>query len=135
MRFQSLNKQKILILGILIGIFLSGTIALIYSVSLTDKQNRSFQVLNNHGESLVQPTTIICSTPFLGSLNKNININTATIEELDSLPGIGEVKAESIVEFRQKYGNFKTIEEILYVSGISEKTFQEICNFITTSHP
>ena len=63
---------------------------------------------------------------------KLININTATKDELMSLSGIGEVKAESIITYRQEQGGFKNIEELMQVSGIGEKTFEKLKLFITT---
>ena len=53
-----------------------------------------------------------------------INLNTATIEQLDQLPGIGPVLAERIVEFREKRGGFRRVEELLAVPGISERRWQ-----------
>ncbi|MGB9596964.1 MAG: ComEA family DNA-binding protein [Candidatus Poribacteria bacterium] len=61
-----------------------------------------------------------------------ININTATIDELVQLPGIGKVKAKNIVEYRNKNGNFTEIDELLNVNGIGEKTLDKIKDFITT---
>lgn len=60
-----------------------------------------------------------------------LNINTATVNELDELDGIGEAKAKAIVEYRNQNGKFKTIEEIKNVSGISEALFEKIKSFIT----
>ncbi len=60
-----------------------------------------------------------------------VNINTATISELDKLDGIGEAKAKAIVEYRNQNGEFKSIEDIKNVSGISESLFEKIKNFIT----
>ena len=53
-----------------------------------------------------------------------ININTATAEELATLDEIGEVKARAIVEFREKYGNFRSIDELTLVEGIGEVTVE-----------
>lgn len=58
-----------------------------------------------------------------------ININTSTKEELMSLPGIGEVLAERIIEYRNK-SKFKSVEDIMNVSGIGEKKFEDIKDLI-----
>ena len=60
-----------------------------------------------------------------------ININTADKELLITLPGIGEVYASRIIEYRETYGGFHMIEDIMNISGIGEKRFAEIKNFIT----
>ena len=72
-------------------------------------------------------------TEFLDQLNKDkiININTADIESLDSLKGIGVKTAENIIEYRTKNGPFKSIEEIMNVSGIGESKFNDIKDFIS----
>jgi competence protein ComEA len=64
--------------------------------------------------------------------NAKININTATIEELMSLKGIGEKKAESIVEHREKFGSFTTIEDLKGVNGVGDKIFSIIKDQIVT---
>jgi competence protein ComEA len=63
--------------------------------------------------------------------NKKININTANIDELTSLPGIGEVKAQAIIEYRENSGYFTNIESIMDVPGIGENLFSSIQNLIT----
>ncbi len=65
-------------------------------------------------------------TTFLFGL---VNINTATLEELKSLNGIGEVKAKAILEYR-KEANFTNIDDIKKVKGISDKIFEKIKNDI-----
>jgi len=64
-------------------------------------------------------------------VNKLININTASIDELVSLSGIGQSKAEAIISYREENGNFSTIEDILNVSGIGSSVFEKIKNDIT----
>ena len=62
-----------------------------------------------------------------------INLNTATIKELDRLPGVGPVLAQRIVEFREKRGGFRRIEELLAVSGISEQRWQVLRSLLEVS--
>ena len=59
-----------------------------------------------------------------------MNINTATVEELTRLPGIGETLAQKIVEFRQANGRFRRCEYLMLIDGISEKKFREIKPYI-----
>ncbi|MDE6208963.1 MAG: helix-hairpin-helix domain-containing protein [Lachnospiraceae bacterium] len=59
-----------------------------------------------------------------------ININTATKSELMTLKGIGETRAESIIEYRDKCGGFNSIEDIMLVSGIKESAFEKIKDYI-----
>jgi len=60
-----------------------------------------------------------------------VNINTAGVDELDTLPGIGEAKAKDIIAYREKYGGFSRIEDIMKVPGIKENRFESIRDYIT----
>ncbi len=60
-----------------------------------------------------------------------VNINTAGVEQLMALPGIGKAYAERIIEYRQKNGPFKRAEDLLNVRGIGEKTFERIKDRLT----
>ncbi|HKT81651.1 MAG TPA: helix-hairpin-helix domain-containing protein [Vicinamibacterales bacterium] len=55
-----------------------------------------------------------------------VNLNTATQQELETLPGIGARTAERIIEYRTKKGPFKKIEELMNVQGIGEKSFLKL---------
>ena len=63
--------------------------------------------------------------------NNKVNINTSTKEVLKSLSGIGDAKAQNIIDYRNKNGLFKSIEDLKNVTGISEKLFEQIKEFIT----
>ena len=65
------------------------------------------------------------------STSNLVNINTASVDELMTLPGLGEAKAKSIIEYRTKNGNFTSIESIKEVSGIGEAIFEKIKDYIT----
>ncbi|UQD52817.1 hypothetical protein C0971_12805 [Bacillus methanolicus] len=60
-----------------------------------------------------------------------VNINRADSSELETLPGIGPSKSAAIIEYREKNGPFKTIEDIKNISGIGEKTFEKLKDLIT----
>ncbi|HVC19351.1 MAG TPA: helix-hairpin-helix domain-containing protein [Vicinamibacterales bacterium] len=60
-----------------------------------------------------------------------LNLNAATVAQLDALPGIGPKTARLIVEYRQKNGGFKKIEELMNVRGVGEKNFLRLKDRIT----
>ena len=62
--------------------------------------------------------------------SSKININTATLEELDKLPGVGEATANKIISHREENGQFKTIEDIKNVNGIGDKKFEKMKELI-----
>jgi competence protein ComEA len=68
------------------------------------------------------------------SEEERININRASQLQLEKLPGIGPVKARSIVEYRELNGDFNDLPDLILVKGIGEKTFEQIKPMITISH-
>ncbi len=66
-----------------------------------------------------------------GSSGSKININQASAVELTALPGIGDVRANQIVSYREEHGLFKSVDQIMNVSGIGESIFNNISDQIT----
>ncbi len=62
-----------------------------------------------------------------------ININTATAEELEALPSIGEVIAARIIGYREENGPFRSVDDLIHVQGISGETIDEFRDLVTTS--
>jgi len=61
-----------------------------------------------------------------------ININTATSEQLQTLPGIGPTYAQRIIDYREEHGPFRTVGELMNISGIGEKRLEAIWDLVTT---
>jgi competence protein ComEA len=61
-----------------------------------------------------------------------ININTATSAELEALPGVGEVLATRIVEYREQNGPFRSVDDLIHVEGISDRVIDEMRDRVTT---
>ena len=62
-----------------------------------------------------------------------LNLNTATAAQLEALPGVGKSTADRIIEYRQKNGGFKKIEDLMNVKGIGEKSFLKLKPLITVT--
>jgi competence protein ComEA len=67
----------------------------------------------------------------VATLAAPVNLNTATVAQLDALPGVGKSTAQRIVDYRQKNGAFKKIEELMNVKGVGEKSFLKLKPLIT----
>ncbi len=61
-----------------------------------------------------------------------VNINTATLEQLELLPGIGEARAKAVVAMRKQRGGFKSVEELTAVKGIGEVALERLRPFVRT---
>lgn len=92
----------------------------IYKVGENDKSD----ILDNQ---IVEPKS---QQTYPNSKTKKVNINTATIDELTTLTGIGETKAKEIIEYR-KNNKFTKLEDLMNISGIGNKTFEKIKENIT----
>ncbi len=80
---------------------------------------------------VLAPAAARGATPPAPISGEKVNINTAGVDELVTLPGIGKAYAARIVEYRQKNGPFKKVEDIVNVRGIGEKTFERIKDRLT----
>ena len=69
----------------------------------------------------------------IGPVGGKINLNTATLAELESLPGIGPGLAKSILEYRAINGSFASVEEIKDIPGVGEKTYERLKDLITVN--
>ncbi len=79
----------------------------------------------------VCPTAALAQQGKAPGTGEKINLNTATIEQLQTLPGIGPATAKSILDYRAKVGKFNKVEEILNIKGIGEKKYQQIKDRLT----
>lgn len=85
---------------------------------IKESENKKEEVVSNKSETKEE-------------INEKININTASKEQLLSIPGIGEAKAKSIILYREENGYFSSIEEIVKVSGIGDNLYETIKDYIT----
>ncbi|MBE5944897.1 MAG: hypothetical protein E7258_08265 [Lachnospiraceae bacterium] len=72
-------------------------------------------------------------TPIEGRSDGKININTATVDILMTLPGIGESKAKAIVDYREEHGDFQSTEDIIDIPGIKEGIYNNIKDYIVVN--
>jgi competence protein ComEA len=71
--------------------------------------------------------------PAAGAPTTPVNLNTATVADLQALPGVGASTAKLIIEHREKNGGFKKIEELMNIKGIGEKSFLKLKPMVTVA--
>jgi competence protein ComEA len=92
-----------------------------------EANNINLAMLVTDGEQINAPGIVDTSHVNAG----RVNINTATVDELDALPGIGPTTAQNIVDYRLQHGPFQVIQEIQNVPGIGPATFAGIQDYIS----
>ena len=92
--------------------------------------------------ALLVIAVLLCgSLPTLGAARKKhppakpIDLNTATMEQLEELPGIGPVTAKRIIEFREKSGPFRKVEDLLVIPRISKARLEKLRPYVKVSPP
>lgn len=103
-------------------------------------EDRSANIVfyDTEGSPAVPKTNEIPGIPALSGPDRSgkdwlIDLNSATQEELETLPGIGPAKARAILEYRRQYGGFVSAEEIMEVRGIGQATYDKIKDRITVN--
>lgn len=96
-------------------------------ITITTQREGAYEVQDEEKSKGVEYAETGAST--LGKLD----LNTAGMEDLMTLPGVGEIKAQAIIDYRLQHGAFHSIEELMEVDGIGEGLFEEIKSRITVS--
>ena len=122
------NKQEFINVTILGEVKKPGTYSIKLGSTLNDLFNLS--IINENADIRTFNKDKILSNNeriYIPKSNKEIiSINNASYQELLMLPGIGEVIANRIIEYRNRYGSFLYLDELLYISGIGEKKYEQI---------
>lgn len=131
--FDTKNKERL-------GVFLLCMILVLSGIILIKDKSNTLDIKENISQKETAATSADVttqsdnkpiSTTNTTKIQAKININTAAIEELDTLPGIGEKTAQKIIDYRKSSGGFKNIEEIKEVSGIGEAKFSQVKDLIS----
>jgi competence protein ComEA len=139
---QFLFKYRFWLGGVLILIIILGVGTIVYDSFCQRnivKENQAISELKAQNELLRQQLSGMSQQQVAGaattSTSENqgskININTASLAELDKIPNIGPARAADIISYRETKGGFKTIEEMKNIKGIGDKTFESMKNMIT----
>jgi len=133
MRFPSFNPREIkAIFFILVALSIGG------AITLYENYHSDFASELLTDREIVRPIPSDSVTEIKGSNNipsqkikGKINVNTASAQELELIPGIGPVLSQRILKYRKDIGRFQSIEELKKISGIGEKRFEQIKDYVT----
>ncbi len=135
-------KQKIIYIVAIVYIIVSGfiysrhrmsPISQLKSASIETTADSHLEVVETTTETSASETDATETRQLEGEAevgDGKVNINTATEDELTTLKGVGPSKAQKIIEYRNTYGKFEKIEDIMNVSGIKEGSYNKIKDYI-----
>jgi competence protein ComEA len=95
-----------------------------FAQRLIDEMVVYIPLIGEEGENSIISSSV--TQPSISKDEGKININVASLDELQNLPGIGPSKAEAIIAYREESGSFQTIEDLKLVTGIGDKTFEKL---------
>ena len=128
---MKLQTVKNIVIGAVCAVLAAGNIYQHVRVPEDASKNIVFYELEATENSAASSAQNNTATDEPSEDNSLIDLNSATAEELMSLPGIGRVKAKAIIEYRKTYGRFVAAEEIMEVRGIGKATYEKIKDRIT----
>ncbi len=122
-----MKKHGALLLLMVAFVFASGLIGFY----IGRNTGRSPITVSKYAQTTMSVDTATGSAQVDETKPKRVNINTATMEQLTSLPGIGPVLAQRIIDYRQSNGPFETVSQLTMVSGIGLETLEKLLDYIT----
>lgn len=121
-----MKKSAVIIPLILTGLFVSFTLGLYVGRNFNRSEIQTNRIL------LDEPALSEMPLPEVTRKDFPVNINTADFDELCTIPGIGEIWAKRILEYREAHGPFLRTEDLLTIPGMGTQKYESILDYITT---